>query len=79
LLLGRLEWERGRRERARDAWRKAEAVAIEMEMEYDLARARLEIVRHGVAGHDADTLLVSATDTFERLGAIQQLRLAEIP
>jgi hypothetical protein len=77
LLLGRLEWERGRRERAQDAWRKGEAVAIEMDMEYDIARARLELVRHGVAGHDRDTFIAAATDTFERLGAVHQLRIAE--
>jgi tetratricopeptide (TPR) repeat protein len=78
LLVGRFEWERGRRDRAREAWRKAEAIAIEMEMEYDIARARLELVGHGVAGHDSDTLLADATATFERLGAVHQLRIAEV-
>jgi hypothetical protein len=47
-------------------------------MEYDIARARLELVRHGVAGHDSDTLLAAATATFERLGAVHQLRIAEV-
>ena len=67
LLVGRLESERGRREKAVAAWRKSEAVAKAMEMEYDLARARVAL------GGD----LGAATETFERLGAIEQLRIAE--
>jgi len=78
LLAGLLEWERGHPEAARRAWRKAEAVATAMEMEYDIARARLELVRHDVAGHERNALLAAATATFERLGAVQQLRIAEI-
>lgn len=76
LLRGRLEWARGRRERAVRAWRKAESVALAMEMDYDVARARLELVRHGVAGAQASALRADAISTFERLGATHHLRSA---
>jgi class 3 adenylate cyclase/tetratricopeptide (TPR) repeat protein len=67
LLVGRLESERGRPAKAVAAWRKSEAVAKAMEMEYDLARARVAL------GGD----LAAAIETFERFGAIEQLRIAE--
>jgi class 3 adenylate cyclase/tetratricopeptide (TPR) repeat protein len=77
MLLGRLQWERGRRRRALRAWRRAEAVAQGLEMEYDLARARLEIVRHDLAGPERADLLRGAIATFEQLGATHQLHIAE--
>lgn len=76
LLAGLLEYERGRRDAALRAWRKAEAIATRLGMEYDTARARLEIVHHGLAGHDRDALWTDALATFERLGAGHQLQLA---
>jgi class 3 adenylate cyclase/tetratricopeptide (TPR) repeat protein len=77
LLVGLLEFERGRTSAALKAWRKAESTALAMEMEYDVARARLEIVRHGLAGPYEDTLRTDAAATFERLGAGHELRIAE--
>jgi tetratricopeptide (TPR) repeat protein len=76
LLRGRLEWECGRRGPAVRAWRKAEAVALAMEMDYDVARARLELVRKGVAGAEASAFRADAIGTFERLGANHHLRIA---
>ena len=76
LLVGRLEWERGRRDRAVRAWRKAESVALAMEMAYDVARARLELARHD-AGAEGDSLLADAVGTFQRLGADRHLRIAK--
>ncbi|MCW3065448.1 MAG: adenylate/guanylate cyclase, partial [Solirubrobacterales bacterium] len=77
LLLGRLEWERGRRERARRAWRKAEALALATDMDYDVARARVELVAHGMAGSEAERLRAAAIATFQSLGAGHHLRIAE--
>ena len=73
LLAGRLEWERGRHDRAVKAWRKAEAVAKAMSMDYDVARARLELVRHGAG--DA-SMQAQAIATFEALGADHHLQIA---
>jgi class 3 adenylate cyclase/tetratricopeptide (TPR) repeat protein len=75
LLLGRLAWERGERERAVRMWRKAESAALAMDMDYDVARARLELARHDAVG-GRDTLLADAIGTFTRLGADRQLRIA---
>jgi hypothetical protein len=47
-----------------------------MAMEYDVARARLELVRHDAAGPGAATLRAQAIETFERLGADHHLRIA---
>jgi len=77
LLAGWLDWERGRQDRAARAWRKAESNAAAMEMDYDLARARLEVVRHGLAGSERAALLEGPINTFERLGATRHLRIAE--
>jgi class 3 adenylate cyclase/tetratricopeptide (TPR) repeat protein len=76
LLLGRIEWERGRRRRAARLWRKAEKYACAMEMDYEVARARLELIRHGLAEDDRDTLLADAMHTFEGLGALRELEIA---
>ena len=76
LLLGRLQWGRGRGRQALRAWRKADSIAQKLEMEYDVARARLELVRHDMAGPERDALLASAIETFEALGATHQLRAA---
>jgi class 3 adenylate cyclase/tetratricopeptide (TPR) repeat protein len=73
LLAGRLEWERGRHDRAVKAWRKAEAAAKAMSMDYDVARARLELVRHGAG--DA-SMRAQAIATFEALGADHHLQIA---
>ena len=77
LLIGRLQWEQGRRRRALRAWRRAQTIAQALGEEHDLARARLEIVRHGLAGPDGDALLADALDTFERLGATRQQMIAQ--
>jgi tetratricopeptide (TPR) repeat protein len=77
LLLGRLHWERERPKRALRSWRKAEAVADRLATEYDLARARLEIVRHDLAGSEREDLLAGAVATFEALGARHQLQIAQ--
>jgi len=77
LLAGMLEYERGRGEAAMRAWRRAEVIATAMEMEYDAARARLEIVAHSPAGTDRDARRAAAIRAFERLGAGYQLRIAQ--
>jgi tetratricopeptide (TPR) repeat protein len=79
LLAGRLEWERGRPDHAQRAWRKAEAVANAMAMEFDVARARLELVRHDVAGPGAAAMRAQAIEAFERLGADRHLQTAMEP
>ncbi|HXB16014.1 MAG TPA: AAA family ATPase [Solirubrobacteraceae bacterium] len=76
MLLGRVEWERGRRRRAERLWRGAEKRAAAIEMDSEVARARLELVRHGLGGEDRDRLLADAMQTFERLGANRQLEIA---
>ena len=76
MLLGRIEWERGRHKRAERLWRRAEKAASAIEMDSEVARARLELVRHGLGGEDRDRLLADAMTTFERLGATRQLDIA---
>jgi class 3 adenylate cyclase/tetratricopeptide (TPR) repeat protein len=76
LLVGMLEHERGHRDGALRAWRKAEAVATTMGMDYDVARARLEMVRHGLAGGQL-AQYADALQAFERLGAGHQSRIAQ--
>ncbi|MGO9489665.1 MAG: AAA family ATPase [Solirubrobacteraceae bacterium] len=75
-LLGRVEWERGRRRRAARLWHRAESRAGRTGMDYELARARLELVRHELAGDDRQSMLDEAERTFERLGAGRQLERA---
>ena len=72
-LLGRVEWERGRRRRAARLWRRVESQAGRGGMDYELARARLELARHEVAGGDRKDMLDEAERTFDRLGAGRQL------
>jgi hypothetical protein len=55
-------------------WRKAESVALAMDMDYELARARLELARHD-GGAERDSLLADAVGTFTRLGAERHLRI----
>ena len=74
LLQGLLDWQRGRPDRARDAWRRAERTATRMDMPFERARARYEIARHGGAGGERDALLHDAARTFESLGADYMLR-----
>ena len=74
LLEGLLEWQRGRTDRARTAWLRAEKVAAKMEMPFERARARYEIARHGIAPDSRDLLLADAARTFEELGAGHMLR-----
>jgi tetratricopeptide (TPR) repeat protein len=76
LLVGMLEYERGHRDAALRAWRKAEAIATTMGMEYDIARARLEIVAHGLGGPQRDRQRADALQAFERLGAGHQMAIA---
>jgi class 3 adenylate cyclase/tetratricopeptide (TPR) repeat protein len=74
LLQGKLDWEADRPERARRAWRRAEATAVSIDAQYELARARYEIARHGGAGAEQQAYLGDAAATLERLGALQMLR-----
>jgi tetratricopeptide (TPR) repeat protein len=74
LLQGQLEWERGQPSRARSSWLSAERVALAMAMEYDIARARLELARHGMAESDTRAQVI---ETLEKLGAGHWLRVAE--
>jgi tetratricopeptide (TPR) repeat protein len=78
LLLGRVEWARGRRRRAARLWRRAEKRAAAIAMDFDVARARLELVRHDLAGEDRARLLAEAVDTLERYGALQQIETATL-
>jgi len=45
-------------------------------MDYEIARARIELIRHGLAGDDRDKLLADAMRTFERFGAMRELEIA---
>jgi class 3 adenylate cyclase/tetratricopeptide (TPR) repeat protein len=74
LLQGLLEWEKGRRERAHKAWRRAEGIAESMDASYERARAQYEIARHDGAGAGRDAYLAAAAATLEELGALQMLR-----
>ncbi|HWD77101.1 MAG TPA: AAA family ATPase [Solirubrobacteraceae bacterium] len=74
LLQGRLEWEQGQPSRARRCWLSAERMALAMAMEYDTARARLELVRHGMAGAEMRAQVIEA---LQKLGADHWLRVAE--
>jgi class 3 adenylate cyclase/tetratricopeptide (TPR) repeat protein len=74
LLQGKLDWEAGRPERAHRSWRRAEAAALSMDAQYELARARYEIARHGGAGAARRAYLSDAAARLERLGALQMLR-----
>jgi len=76
LLLGRIEWERGRHRRAARLWRRAEKRARDLETDYEIARVRIELIRHGLAGEDRDKLLADAMQTFERFGATRELEIA---
>jgi hypothetical protein len=49
-------------------------MALAMAMEYDTARARLELVRHGMAGTEMRAQVIEA---FQKLGADHWLRVAE--
>ena len=74
LLQGLLDWAHGRPDRARAAWRRAEATAVSMDMPYERARAQYEIARHDGAGAGREALLADAAATLERLGALEMLR-----
>jgi tetratricopeptide (TPR) repeat protein len=77
VLHGRLDWQRGNTRSALRAWRKAEALAVGMDMEFERARARLEILRHGLAGSAEASLREDVLETFARLGATHFLRIAQ--
>ena len=72
-LLGRVEWERGRRRRAARLWHKSESTSGRGGEDYERARAQLELVRHGLASDDRKGMLNEAEGTFERLGAGREL------
>jgi tetratricopeptide (TPR) repeat protein len=72
-LLGRVEWERGKRRRAVRLWRRVASTTRRNGMDYELARAHLELARHEVASDDRKDMLDEAERTFERLGAGRQL------
>jgi eukaryotic-like serine/threonine-protein kinase len=74
LLQGLLDWEHGRPDGARSAWRRAEATAVSMDMPYERARAQYEIARHDGPGPRREALLADAAATLERLGALEMLR-----
>jgi class 3 adenylate cyclase/tetratricopeptide (TPR) repeat protein len=76
LLEGWLAWEQGQPEQARKAWLEAERLALRMNMDYDVARARLELVRHGVVGAMPERRR-QAVETMDRLGALRWLAIAE--
>jgi eukaryotic-like serine/threonine-protein kinase len=74
LLEGLLAWEEGDHDKARERWRRAEAVAVRKGTHFELARARYEIARHDDAAAQRRAYLADAATTFERLGALQMLR-----
>jgi class 3 adenylate cyclase/tetratricopeptide (TPR) repeat protein len=74
LLQGLLEWHRGKRDKAFDAWRRADATAARMDMPFERARARFEIARHGGGGAERAEYLEQAAKTFDELGAAYMLR-----
>jgi class 3 adenylate cyclase/tetratricopeptide (TPR) repeat protein len=74
LLQGLLEWHRGERDKAFEAWRRADATAARMNMPFERARARFELARHGGAGAERAAYLEQAAKTFSELGAAYMLR-----
>jgi hypothetical protein len=72
LLQGLREWHRGERDKAFEAWRRADATAARMNMPFERARARFEIARHG--GAERPAYLEQAAKTFSELGAAYMLR-----
>lgn len=76
ILQGRLESEQGRRSQAQRHWREAERLATSMEMEFDVALARVELARHGLLVRPAETR-AAAIETFARLGAQRAVARAE--
>lgn len=63
-------------------------MAYRMEMDYEVARARIELIRHGFAGSDRNArhgfassdrnaLLASGVQRSERFGAMRLPRIAE--
>ena len=76
LLDGWLAWEQGERERAEQAWLESERLALRMNMDYDVARARLELVRHRVSGGTPERRR-QAMEALDRLGAGHWLAIAK--
>jgi tetratricopeptide (TPR) repeat protein len=74
LLQGLFEWHRGERDKALEAWRRADETAARMDMPFEHARARFEIARHGGAGAGRADYLEQAAKTFDELGAAYMLR-----
>jgi class 3 adenylate cyclase/tetratricopeptide (TPR) repeat protein len=76
LLEGWLAWEQGKPEQAEKCWLEAERLALRMGMDYDVARARLEMVRHGAAAGTQERHR-QAVDALDRLGALRWLTRVE--
>ncbi len=76
LLEGWLAWEQGQRARAVKDWLESERLARRLDMDYDVARARLELVRHRVAEGTPERRR-QAIDALDRLGALHWLAIAE--
>jgi class 3 adenylate cyclase/tetratricopeptide (TPR) repeat protein len=76
LLEGWLAWEQGEPERAEKAWLESERLAVRMNMDYDVARARVELVRHHVAAGTPERRR-QAVEALDRLGAGHWLTIAK--
>lgn len=83
IFAGILNWQKGRQKRAFKTWQKAAAVAAELSMRYDIARAQFEIGRHLAPqqiwdGHDGAYYLEQARAEFAEIGAGYMLSRIEV-
>ena len=76
LLDGWLAWEQGQHDEAEKAWLESERLALGMSMDYDVARARLELVRHRAPAGTPERRR-QAAEALDRLGAMHWLAIAE--
>jgi class 3 adenylate cyclase/tetratricopeptide (TPR) repeat protein len=68
LYQGRLDWQQGRKARARRAWQKSLRFAEQLEMPFEVALSRFELGRHMALQHARTTHLRTASQAFELLG-----------
>jgi class 3 adenylate cyclase/tetratricopeptide (TPR) repeat protein len=73
LLRGMSSWLEGDSVGANKAWERAESEATRLGLPYELARAQLEIARHGPPGPARRQRLAAAANVFEQRGALMLL------
>jgi tetratricopeptide (TPR) repeat protein len=77
LLRGMVSWLEGDRTGARKAWDRAESEARKLGLPFELARAQLEIARHGPVGPARQQRLAAASAVFRERGALLLLARTE--